>query len=265
MTANIMDMKFDGKVAIITGGGSGIGKATALLFAAQGAQVVVADWSSSTGEAVAKEITDLGGSASFVSTDVSKPDQVNRMVAHALDVYGRIDILFNNAGISGEGGPFWEISDDGWESLIRVNLTGQFLCAKYVVPPMLSQGGGVIVNMSSVLGSAAFGNVCPYITSKAGIQGMTRAMAIDLGRKNIRVNCVLPGTIDTAMMWEPFEPADYSRIMKEAAEAVPMGRVAGPEEIASAVLFLCSPAASLITGTTLVADGGLLAHISTNI
>lgn len=259
-----VNMRLDGKVAIITGGGTGIGKATAILFADQGAKVVIANRRSGTGEAVVNSIVEKGGEASFISTDVSKSDELRKMVEYTIGTYSRIDILFNNAGITGETGPFWEISDNGWDILIRTNLTGHFLCAKYVVPHMLKQGGGVIVNMSSVLGYSAYGNVCPYMTSKAGIVGMTKAMALDLARKNIRVNCIVPGSIDTPMMWELYKPEDLPRIEKEAAESVPIGRVAAPEEIANAVLFLVSPLASLITGATLIADGGLLARIATN-
>ena len=210
-----------------------------------------------------KEIEEDGGEAIFIPTDVGDSDNVQAMVKQTIETYRRVDILFNNAGISGEMGHFWEISEQGWENLIRINLTGHFLCAKYVIPQMLSQGSGVIVNMSSVLGYSAYENVCPYMTSKAGIVGMTKAMALDLARKNIRVNCIVPGSIDTAMMWEAYEPQDIPRVEVEAAKAIPIGRVAQPVEIATAVLFLCSKAASLITGTTLIADGGLLAKIGT--
>lgn len=255
-------MRLDGQVAIITGGGTGIGKATALLFARQGARVVIANRRASTGEEVVRAIEAEGGQASFVSTDVGIPDQVDAMVAHTLDVFGRIDILFNNAGY-GVVVPFWEMSDEAWDQLISVNLSGHFYCAKRVVPSMLEQGGGVIVNMSSVLGYATNPGMTAYTTSKTAIVGMTKAMALDLAKKNIRVNCIVPGSIDTPMMWQDYPEEDLPRVQREAAEAVPVGRVADPMEIATAVLFLVSPAASLVTGTTLIADGALLAKIAT--
>lgn len=263
MAADIANMRLDGQVAIITGGGTGIGASTAKLFARQGAKVVIANRRVETGEPVVNEILEQGGEALFVSTDVADIKQIRAMVHHAHDTYGRIDILFNNAGF-GTMAPFWEIADEEWKRVISVNLTGQFMCAKYAVPHMLALGGGSIVNMSSVLGYATFPGMTAYTTAKAGIIGMTRAMALDLARENIRVNCIVPGSTDTPMMWQGYPPEEVSRIEKEAAEAVPIGRVALPEEIASAVLFLVSPAASLITGTTLIADGGLLARIATD-
>jgi NAD(P)-dependent dehydrogenase (short-subunit alcohol dehydrogenase family) len=262
MTTDPLQFRFDGQVAIVTGGGTGIGAATAKLFARQGARVVIANRRPDVGEAVVAEIKQAGGTASFIATDVADTIQVQAMVEHALDQFGSVDILFNNAGI-GLVRPVWEIADDEWQHLIGVNLTGHFLCAKYVVPHMLAQGGGAIVNMSSVLGYATNPGMTAYTTSKTAIIGMTKAMALDLARKNVRVNCIVPGSIDTPMMWEGYAPDDLPRIARQAAEAVPMGRVAPPEEIATAVVFLASPAAALITGTTLIADGGLLAKVAT--
>jgi NAD(P)-dependent dehydrogenase (short-subunit alcohol dehydrogenase family) len=255
-------MRLDGQVAIVTGGGTGIGKATAQLFARVGAKVVIANRRANTGEEVMREIIDEGGEASFISTDVSNPAQVQQMVQHTLDTYGRLDILFNNAGL-GIVAPFWELSDEDWDFVIGVNLSGHFYCAKYAVPHMLRQGGGVIVNMSSVLAYATNPGMTAYTTTKTGIVGMTKAMALDLARRNVRVNCIVPGSIDTPMMWQGYPEVELPRIAREAAEAVPVGRVAPPEEIASAVLFLVSPAASLVTGTTLTVDGALLAKIAT--
>jgi NAD(P)-dependent dehydrogenase (short-subunit alcohol dehydrogenase family) len=263
MNQNSIDMRLDGQVAIVTGGGTGIGEATARLFASQGAKVVVANRRASTGTQVVQKIMEAGGEAVFISTDVSDPAGVQAMVTETVQTYGRIDILFNNAGM-GVSAPFWEMDVDAWNRIIGVDINGHFLCSKYVVPHMLDQGSGVIVNMSSVLGLSTFPNQTAYTTCKAAIIGMTRAMALDLARKNIRVNCIVPGSIDTPMMWESYLPEDLPRVQREAAEAVPVGRVAPPEEIATAVLFLVSPAASLITGTTLIADGGLLCRIATD-
>jgi NAD(P)-dependent dehydrogenase (short-subunit alcohol dehydrogenase family) len=262
MQQDIANMRLDGQVAIVTGGGTGIGEATAKLFARQGAKVVIANRRASTGEKVVNEIKAENGEATFISTDVSDPAQVRAMVRHAISSYGRIDILFNNAGFSFVN-PFWEIRDEDWDQLIAANLSGHFYCAKYAVPHMLNQGGGAIVNMSSVLGYLTNSGLTAYTTSKTAIIGMTKAMALDLARKNIRVNCIVPGSIDTPMMWQGYPPEDLSRIQREAAEAVPIGRVADPIEIATAVLFLVSPAASLVNGTTLIADGALLAKIAT--
>jgi NAD(P)-dependent dehydrogenase (short-subunit alcohol dehydrogenase family) len=259
---DVSTMRLDGQVAIVTGGGTGIGAATAKLFAEVGASVVIANRRASTGEAVVKEIEGAGGTATFISTDVSDPAQVRAMVDHAIEQYGRLDILFNNAGLAIVA-PFWELSDEDWQFVVAVNLSGHFYCAKYAVPHMLEQGGGAIVNMSSVLGYATNRGMTAYTSTKTGIVGMTKAMALDLADKNIRVNCIVPGSIDTPMMWDSYPSEELSRIEREAAEAVPVGRVAPPEEIASAVLFLVSPAASLVTGTTLIADGALLTKIAT--
>lgn len=262
MVNDIGNMRLDQQVAIVTGGGTGIGEATARLFAHQGAKVVVVNRRVETGEKVMMEIRNQGGEATFFSTDVGDPVQVDAMVKHAINTYGRIDILFNNAGASLVK-PFWEISVEAWNQLIGVNLSGHFYCARSVVPHMLAQGSGVIVNMSSVLGYASNQGMTAYTTSKTGIIGMTKAMALDLARKNIRVNCIVPGAIDTPMMWDGYPPEDLTRIQQDAAETIPVGRVADPMEIASAVLFLVSPAASLVNGTTLIADGALLAKLAT--
>ncbi len=262
MSTDHSEIALDGQVAIVTGGGTGIGEATAKAFAWAGARVVIANRRASTGEKVVDEIKQEGGEATFISTDVGDVAQVQGMIRHAIDTYGQLDILFNNAGISLVG-PFWEISDGDWEHLIAVNLSGQFYCAKYAVPHMLDRGGGAIVNMSSVLAYATNPGMAAYTASKAGIIGMTKAMALDLAKKNIRVNCIVPGSIDTPMMWADYPAVDLPKIEREAAEAVPVGRVAPPSEIASVVLFLVSPAASLVNGTTLIADGALLAKIAT--
>ncbi len=261
MTA-VSNMRLDGQVAIVTGGGTGIGEATAKLFASVGASVVIANRRASSGQQVVEEIEKTGANASFFSTDVSKPDQVQAMVEHTIKKYGRLDILFNNAGLAIVA-PFWEMRDEDWEFVIAVNLSGHFYCAKYAVPHMIEQGGGAIVNMSSVLGYATNPGMTAYTSTKTGIVGMTKAMALDLAQKNIRVNCIVPGSIDTPMMWDGYSQEELGRVQREAAEAIPVKRVAPPEEIASAVLFLVSPAASLVTGTTLIADGALLAKIAT--
>ena len=262
MRPDDVSLRLDGKVSIITGGGSGIGAATAQLFARHGARVIVADRHATNAAAVARMIEQQGGQASSVTTDVSISADVQAMVGHTLERYGQVDILLNNAGY-GVAVPFWEMLDEDWAALIGVNLTGQFLCAKYVVPHMIAQGSGVIINISSVLGYATNPGQTAYTTSKTAIIGMTKAMALDLATKNVRVNCIAPGSVDTPMMWQHYPPEDLPRIAQEAAQAVPVGRIAPPAEIASVALFLAGPAASLITGATVIADGGLLAKIAT--
>lgn len=245
---------FRGKVALVTGGASGIGKATALAFAREGAQVVVADWMAEPGEATAAEIRAAGGQATFVKVDVSKAADVEKMVRDAVSRYGRIDCAFNNAGIEGEMTPFSETTEENWNRVIDINLKGVFLCMKYEIPVMLAQGGGVIVNTASVAGLVGFANLVPYVASKHGVTGVTKSAALEYGKQNIRVNAVCPGVIRTPMV---------ERILTENPEmeagltaGEPIGRLGLPEEIASAVLFLCSDAASFVTGQAIAVDGG---------
>lgn len=255
--------EFKGQVAIITGGGSGIGAATARILAQKGAIVVIANRSHRTGDAVVQDIQEQGGEARFIATDVSDPAQVASLVENTLSNYGRIDILFNNAGVANVK-PFWEMRIEEWQRIININLNGQFYCAKYTAPVMIEQRRGAIINMSSVLAYATNPGLSAYSATKTGIIGLTKAMALDLAPYGVRVNCIVPGSIDTPMMWDGYEADDLPDIQRKAAEAVPVGRVAPPEEIATAVLFLASSAASLVNGTTLIADGALLAKIATD-
>ncbi len=255
--------EFKGQVAIITGGGSGIGAATARLLAQKGANVVIANRSHRTGEAIVQNIQETGGEARFIATDVSNPEKVANLMENTLSDYGRIDILFNNAGVA-DVKPFWEMSIEEWQRTININLNGQFYCAKFAAPVMIDQRQGAIINMSSVLAYATNPGLSAYSATKTGIIGLTRAMALDLAPFGVRVNCIVPGSIDTPMMWAGYEADALPDIQRKAAEAVPVGRVAPPEEIATAVLFLASSAASLVNGTTLIADGALLAKIATD-
>jgi 3-oxoacyl-[acyl-carrier protein] reductase len=263
MIDDTLTLRLDDQVAIVTGAGSGIGAAIARLLARQGAGVVIADRRADAGLAVAGLIEQAGGQAISVATDVADAGQVEAMVKNALDRFGRLDVLVNNAAVDLIR-PFWEVDDAAWHDLIGVNLTGCFLCARTVTPHLLAQGSGAIVNISSVLALATMPGKVAYTTAKAGVIGMTRAMALDLAGRGVRVNCVLPGSTDTPMMWDGIAPADLAHVAGEAAAAIPVGRVAAPEEIARVVLFLVSPAASYLTGAVVAADGGLLSKIATD-
>ncbi|MEU7001179.1 SDR family NAD(P)-dependent oxidoreductase [Nonomuraea sp. NPDC046570] len=241
-----------GKVAIVTGGASGIGRATALLFAEEGAQVVVADIDGAGAEAVAKEI---GGLA--VQADVSSPEDCRRIVRTAVDGFGGLHVLFNNAGIIRRTTAL-DLDVEEWDRVMAVNVRSVFLMCKYAIPAMT--GGGSIVNTGSGWGLKGGGNAISYCASKAAVVNMTRALAIDHAKAGIRVNSVNPGDTDTPMLREEAKQLneDWAAFEKDAADR-PMGRSGSPEEIAQAVLFLASDAASYITGSALVVDGGGLA------
>ena len=250
-------MRLNGKTAIVTGGGSGIGRATAELFAREGARVVVADYRHDTGEATVRAIKAAGGDALFVAVDVSDPPQVERMVQAALDAYGGIDILFNNAGMLAFG-TVADTDPEVWNRVISVNLTGVYLCSRAVLPHMIARGGGSIVNTSSSTGAHdAKDNTAAYVASKGGVTLLTRAMAIDHAKNNVRVNAIAPGPTDTPMLRDNLPGA-----MREAfARTFPMGRLGKPEELAQAVLFLASDEASFVTGAILAVDGGQTAEV----
>lgn len=242
---------------MVTAGGSGIGAATARRLAGEGAAVVVADLSGTRAEAVASGITKEGGRAVAIKMDASEPAAVQRTIQLALDTFGRLDVMMNNAGLA-EPSPLEEISLESWNRVIAVTLTSAFLGTKYCLPIMRAQGKGVIVNTASISGTAADYGLSSYNAAKAGVINLTRSAAIENARHNIRVNCVCPGFIDTrATQILGRERADELR--RVYAEAHPIGRVGQADEIASTVLFLASDEASYITGTELVVDGGWLA------
>ena len=254
-----MPKRFKNKVALITGGGSGIGHATALAFAKEGAKVVVADLADSGGKETAKMINGTGLEAVFIKADVSKPTDVENMVNTATKTYGRIDILFNNAGIAGYPIRLAELSVENWDRVIDINLKGVFLGSKYTIPVMLEQGKGVIINNASSSGITPTPLVSVYAAAKAGVIQLTKAMAIEYGSENIRVNCICPGFIDTPMtsviIPPNLESRDYSHLW-------PLTKPGSPEDIAKAALYLASDDASFVTGTVLVVDGGWLAGTS---
>jgi len=250
------------KVAIITGAGTGIGQATARLFAAEGAGVVVVDYDPQGGQETAALIRTDGGEAIFAQADVSDPDAVQAMVRAAIDRYGRIDVLHNNAGIDlPQATNVVETEIEDWDRTLAVNLKGVFLCCKAVIPEMVAQGGGVIVNTASVAGLSPMPQEAAYGASKAGLLLLTRQMARDYARRNIRVNSVSPGPMEKPtrhrLAYLQEHPAVFER-RQAFAQRMPLGRMCRPEDIARAVLFLASDEASMITGVDLVVDGGFL-------
>ena len=248
--------RVEGKVALVTGGSLGIGKSAALLFAREGAKVVVVDVDTPHGDETVREIREAGGDAIFVHGDVSKAPDVEAMVAKTVEVYGRLDCAYNNAGISGKITPMHEYSEEAWDEVLNVNLKGTWLCMKYEIPQMLKQGGGSIVNTSAAAGLVAppF-PLSPYSASKHGIIGLTRAGASEYGKQGIRVNVVCPASTRTAMTQGVVES-----IGRDPASATLVGRLGVPEETAEAVVWLCSDAASFVTGHPLSVDGGFVAH-----
>jgi len=252
-------MLLEGKIAIVTGGNRGIGGATSRLLAREGAAITVASRDRPSGEAMVAAIEAGGGRAIHVTADVSRHEDVERMVVATVEAFGAIDILVNNAGID-VGKPLLETSEAEWDSILDVNLKGHWMCAVAVVPHLIERGGGSIVNTSSVLAMSSLPNSGVYSASKAGILGLTRSMAIEWGPLGIRVNCILPGSTDTDMMWFGLRPDEIPAERRRVDEATPLGRVADPEEIAEATVWFCSSGASFATGSFLWLDGGTLAR-----
>ena len=252
-------MKLKGKVAIITGAGSGIGRATAVLFAREGAKVVVADLVMAAGEETVTEIKVNGGEAIFVQVDVSKSTEMEQMVRMAVETYGRLDILYNNAGLTLPA-MVTETTEEMWTRSLDVNLKGVMLGCKHAIPEMLKNGGGSIINTASMLGLVASPRQAPYCAAKGGVVLLTKQVAIDYARDNIRVNCICPSEVDTPMHRQFIAASpDPAATKKRLMERIPLNRVAQPEEIAMAALFLASADSSYITGIALPVDGGLTA------
>jgi NAD(P)-dependent dehydrogenase (short-subunit alcohol dehydrogenase family) len=247
-----MEQIFKDKVALVTGSSFGIGRSTAIAFARRGAKVVLADWVEDKGTLDA--IGQVGGEAFFVKCDVSREDDVRNMVAQAVARYGRLDFAFNNAGIEGSPAPAADCSDENWDRTIGINLKGVWLCIKHEIPEMIKSGGGAIVNNASIAGLVGFGGVPAYVASKHGVVGLTKNVALDYAKQNIRVNAVCPGVIHTPMI-DRFTGND-PKAMQQMVAGKPMERLGQPEEIAETVVFLCSAAASFITGQAIAVDGG---------
>jgi NAD(P)-dependent dehydrogenase (short-subunit alcohol dehydrogenase family) len=252
-------MHFTNKVAVITGGANGIGRATALAFAQAGAKLVLVDRDASAGEATLGTIRQQGGEARFVSADVTRSADVQRYVAAALDAYGRIDCFFNNAGIEGKVAPIVDCDEAMFDAVIGVNVKGVFLGMRHVLPVMLRQKAGAVVNTASVAGLVATPGMPAYVASKHAVIGLTKTAAGEVARHGVRVNAVCPGPIDTRMIHSlesQLDPANPQSVNQRYQAAIPTGRYGTPEEIASVVLFLCSDLAANVTGAQWVVDGG---------
>jgi NAD(P)-dependent dehydrogenase (short-subunit alcohol dehydrogenase family) len=252
-------MQLSGKVALITGAASGIGRATALLFAREGAAIALADLNADAGQRVADEIAHAGGRAFFEPVDVTRAADCGRVVERTLRELGKIDILFNNAGIIRRA-TVLDLSEEDWDRVMAVNVKAIYLLSREVIPHMQKAGGGTIVNTASGWGLAGGAKAAVYCASKGAVVLLTKAMAIDHGPQNIRVNCICPGDTETGMLHEEARQLaeENSRFLAESAKR-PLGRVGTPEEIAQATLYLASDASSFVTGTALVVDGGGLA------
>jgi NAD(P)-dependent dehydrogenase (short-subunit alcohol dehydrogenase family) len=247
-----------GKVAIVTGASTGIGRATAFALAAEGAAVVIADVDVTRGAQTAEEIADKGGRALFVETDVADDESVATMVERTVDEFGGLDVAFNNAGIEGTPATTHGCTPDNWHRTLAVNLTGVWSCMRHEIPRMLERGGGSIVNCASVAGLVGFASIPAYTASKHGVVGLTKTAALEYAKDGIRVNAVCPGVIDTEMV-------DRFTGQQPDAEAAllgsePIGRLGQPEEIADAVVWLCSPRSSFVTGQAIAIDGGFVAQ-----
>lgn len=252
-------MDFTGKVALITGGGGGIGRASAIGFAARGAKVVVVDLDGTAGEASAELVRQRGGDARFVRADVTKSVEVQSYVQATLSAYGTIDCFFNNAGIEGSVKHTAEYDEAIFDQVISINVKGVFLGLRHVLPVMLQQKQGAIVNTASVAGLVATPGMPAYVASKHAVIGLTKTAAGEVARQGIRVNAVCPGPVDTRMIHsleQQLNPGDPAMVGRRYQAAIPMGRYVLPEEIANTVLFLCSDLAAAITGAQYVVDGG---------
>ncbi|MCY4385985.1 MAG: SDR family oxidoreductase [Desulfurellaceae bacterium] len=250
--------QLDGKVALITGAGSGIGRASALAFAREGAKVAVADIVVEGGEETVRMVKEAGGEAFFIKVDVSNAAEVEAMVNTVVDTYGRIDCAYNNAGIEGRLASTDEYPEDVFDKVIDINLTGVWLCMKYELPHMLKQGGGAIVNTASGAGLIGVAGMSAYVASKHGVVGLTKTAALEYAKSGIRVNSVCPGLIQTPMVERI--TADQPQLGEALVAAEPVGRTGKPEEIAESVVWLSSDAASFVTGHAMSVDGGFVAQ-----
>jgi NAD(P)-dependent dehydrogenase (short-subunit alcohol dehydrogenase family) len=245
----------ENKTAIVTGAASGIGRSVALIYANEGANVVVSDINVSDGEQTVQLIEEAGGKAIFVKADTSQPDDNEKLVRKAVETFGGLHIACNNAGIGGPAAPIGEYPIDGWDKVIAINLSGVFYGMRYQIPAMLKSGGGAIVNMASILGNVGFANSSAYVAAKHGVVGMTKNVALEYGQAGIRANVVGPAFIKTPLL-DDFDEATFKWLESKH----PVGRLGTPEEVAELVLWLSSDKASFVTGAYYAADGGYLAQ-----
>lgn len=246
----------ENKVSIITGGGSGIGKATAMLFAENGSKVVISDIDEDNGKKVVKEIKEKGGEAIFVKADVSKPEDSERTVNTAKNEFGKLDIAINNAGIGGDQELIGDYPIDSWQNVININLSGVFYGMKYQLPAMVENGSGSVVNVASILGKVGFETSSAYVAAKHGVIGLTKNAGLEYGGENVRINAVGPGFIKTPLLEENLD----EETMNQLVGLHPVGRLGEPEEVAELLLWLASDKASFANGTYYPIDGGYLAR-----
>lgn len=254
-------MRLMNKIALVTGAGSGMGRASAILFSKEGAKISIVDIDSNTGQQTVESIKQEGGEAIFVHADVSKSSDVERMIKSTLDTYGRLDILFNNAGIPMAFTPIEEVQEDLWDRIMAINLKSVFLGLKYAIPIMKKQGGGVIINTSSIIGVRPRPRLNAYLASKAAVINLTRGVALELAEHNIRVNCINPVATDTPMFPKFIDDSGlvdekFEEAKTQFIAGIPLGRLASAEDVANAALFLASDEASFLTGVSLDVDGG---------
>jgi NAD(P)-dependent dehydrogenase (short-subunit alcohol dehydrogenase family) len=254
-----MNGSLKGKTILVTGAGSGIGKASAVVFAAAGANVVVTDVNEVGGQTTAQDIVSMGAKGRFLKADMSIEGDIKNMVETTVAEFGRLDGAFNNAGIVQRGKKLHELSNQEWDDAIRIDQTAVFWCIKYEVMAMLKSGGGSIVNTASSLGQVAIANAAEYISAKHGVMGLTRAAAADYGSSGIRVNAILPGIIRTPVIATLSENPQFAAFLEKLKDRHPIGRFGEPEEIGKAATFLLSDAASFVNGAAFAVDGGYLA------